>query len=255
MSLRFAVLGSGSRGNGTVVESGSTRVLVDCGFSLRETEQRLARLDCDPGDLSAVLVTHEHTDHVAGVSAFAIRHGLEIHATHGTLRASAIGPDAVAVQINGYSRFRIGDLDVVPYPVPHDARESCQFCFSDGRRRLGMLTDAGHITAHIIATLQGCDALFLEANHDPEMLREGPYHAALKRRVGGDYGHLSNHQAAGLLRKIDTERLQYLVAGHLSENNNSPGIATTVLAEALAWEPERVKLAGQADGHDWVEIH
>jgi phosphoribosyl 1,2-cyclic phosphodiesterase len=254
MSLRFSVLGSGSAGNAIIVEGGSTRVLVDCGFSLRETGRRLGRLECHPESLSAVLLTHEHSDHASGVERFAAHHGLPIYATYGTLRASTKAGTCGLMQIDGHTRFRIGDLQITPYPVPHDAREGCQFLFGGEGRQLGLLTDAGHVTAHMVSVLRRCDALFLEANHDARMLLGGPYPLALKRRVGGDYGHLSNNQAAALLREIDCTRLQHLVAGHLSQQNNTADLARSVLAEAMDWDPDCVKLADQDLGHGWVEI-
>jgi len=237
-----------------IVEGGTTRVLVDCGFSLRETCRRLSRLACRPEDLSAVLLTHEHGDHAAGVERFATHHGLPIYATYGTLRASVKKATGRDVQIDGHTRFNIGDLRITPYPVPHDAREGCQFHFGDGRRQFGVLTDAGHVTAHIVSVLRQCDALFLEANHDAQMLLRGPYPLALKRRVGGNYGHLSNGQAASLLHDVDCTRLQHVMAGHLSQQNNTPELVRTVFAEAMGWEPDQIKLADQDLGYGWVEI-
>lgn len=248
--MRFASLGSGSRGNAMLVEAGSTCVMVDCGFSISETEKRLTRLGRRPEDLSAILVTHEHGDHIRGVAPFARRHGIPVWMTHGT--AAALPPDAVLRELQpiaGYADFRVGDLHVQPYPVPHDAREPCQFLFRGDRHRLGLLTDCGSLTPHILATLQGCDALVLEFNHDPEMLAAGSYPPALKRRVGGDYGHLNNQQARRLLDQLEPGSLQQLVAAHLSEKNNAPERVHAELApfgDGLDYS-----LACQNGGFDW----
>ncbi|MEJ5210154.1 MAG: MBL fold metallo-hydrolase, partial [Burkholderiales bacterium] len=216
--MRFACLGSGSEGNALLVESGATRLLLDCGFNLRETAARLARLGRAPGDLSAILVTHEHGDHVRGVFRLAAKFGLPVWLSHGThLHLAAAGqlPEEFHL-FDTHHPFTVGDLLIQPFPVPHDAREPAQFVFSDGTRRLGVLTDVGRCTPHIEAMLDGVDALVLECNHDADLLAAGPYPPALKRRVAGDYGHLSNAAAAALLARLDTRRLQHIVAAHLS---------------------------------------
>ena len=161
--MRFASLGSGSEGNGLLVESGATRILVDCGFRLSETVRRLARLGLAPSDLAAVLVTHEHDDHVGGVARFARRYDLPVYLTYGTLVALGLRGSMMprVSLIDSHSPFAIGDLEVHPYPVPHDAREPSQFVFSDGDRRLGLLTDTGDSTPHIERMLSGIDALVL----------------------------------------------------------------------------------------------
>lgn len=252
--MQFASLGSGSRGNATLVEAGATLVMVDCGFSCRETERRMARLDRSPEQLSAVLVTHEHGDHVRGVPVLARKYGLPVWLTRGTRLLMQDDASLEIRYLDGHSCEELGDLEVQPYIVPHDAREPCQFAFSDGDRRFGMLTDTGRITAHIRESLDACDALLLECNHDTHMLAHGPYSSRLKARVGGPLGHLSNDQAAGLLAGIDTSRLQHLVAAHLSEQNNQPQLAREALAGALDCAPDRVEVAGQDTGTGWCVI-
>lgn len=249
--MRFASLGSGSRGNATLVESGSTLVMVDCGFSCRETEQRLARLGRSPEQLSGILVTHEHGDHLRGVPALARKYALPVWLSRGT--ALMLGEEVLPQRgyLDGHAGLSLGDLEVRPYTVPHDAREPCQFVFADGRHRLGLLTDTGRITAHIRECLDACDALLLECNHDSGLLAAGPYPAALKRRVGGPLGHLSNEQAASLLARIDTTRLQHVVAAHLSEQNNRPDLARNALADALGCAARWIGIAGQEDGLRW----
>ncbi len=236
--MRFASLGSGSRGNATLVEAGDTRLLVDCGYTLREFERRLAALEVAVEALSAILVTHEHSDHVRGVGPVARRHGIPVWTSAGTARAADLGdlPALRTFASNG-APFCIGDIEVTPCAVPHDAREPCQFVFAAASRRLGVLTDTGRATPHIVASLQGVDALLLECNHDTGMLATGPYPPTLRARVGGPFGHLSNGQAAELLQRLDHGRLSTLVAGHLSEKNNHPALAEAALlavSEALA---------------------
>jgi len=249
--MRFASLGSGSRGNATLVETASTLVMVDCGFSCRETERRMARLGRSPDELSALLVTHEHGDHIRGVPVLARKYGLPVWSTNGTglLLQEEVLP--ALHRFDAHAGMAFGDLEIHPYTVPHDAREPCQFVFSDGTLRLGVLTDTGRITAHICEALDRCDALLLECNHDPVMLAQGPYSSHLKARVGGPLGHLSNAQAAELLGRIDTTRLQHVVAAHLSDKNNHPELARDALAAALDCEPEWIAIAGQETGLDW----
>jgi phosphoribosyl 1,2-cyclic phosphodiesterase len=251
--MRFASLGSGSRGNATLVEQGETLLLIDCGFSLRETERRLLRLGRDPAQVSAVLVTHEHGDHISGVALFARRYGVPVWLSAGTHAACSNGIAGSQI-FNSHAAFAIGELEVTPYPVPHDAREPTQFVFGNGEHRLGVLTDAGSLTPHIERQLSACDALLLECNHDRAMLANGVYPPMLKVRVGGDYGHLSNDQAGTLLRRIDCSRLQHIVAAHLSDKNNTPQLAVAALATALDCSHDWIGVAHQDDGLDWREL-
>lgn len=249
--MRFASIGSGSRGNGTLVEAGDTCLLIDCGFSIVETTRRLARLGKSPEDLSAILVTHEHSDHIRGVAPLARRFGIPVWMTAGTALMARDCELPSVDWITPHEVFSIGEIEVMPYPVPHDAREPAQFVFSCGRFRLGLLTDVGCITEHICRSLDGVDGLILETNHDETMLSQGPYPPALKKRVGGRLGHLSNRQAGGLLRQIDTSRLQALVAAHISEKNNELVCARAALVAGLAQDPDWLVLANQEDGFDW----
>lgn len=252
--MRFALIGSGSKGNGTLIEHGQTRILIDCGFSLRETEMRLQRLGCDAGSLDAILVTHEHGDHIRGVGLLARRYKIPVWATRGTVNGSLPGDVPSLNLFDVHQSLAIGDVEIQPFPVPHDAREPCQFVISDGDRRLGLLTDTGSSTPHIHATLSGCDSLILECNHDPQMLAEGPYPDSLKRRVGGAWGHLSNQQAAQILSDIDTGKLDYLVAAHLSDKNNTPALACEALAQVLGCLPHEIDVACQEQGTDWRDV-
>jgi phosphoribosyl 1,2-cyclic phosphodiesterase len=254
--MRFAYLGSGSRGNAAIVESGDTRILLDCGFTLRETEARLARLGLDADALSGVLLTHEHSDHMSGIGPLARRYGLPVWMTRGTGRAIAnrAGTLPDVRHFDPHENFEIGDLQLHPFPVPHDALEPAQFVFSDGDVRLGVLTDIGRPTAHVESMLSGCDALALECNHDRAMLARGPYPQSLKTRIGGGEGHLDNDSAAELLGRIDSTRLQHLIAVHLSETNNLPTLAQAALAGALGCGADFVQVADQEAGLSWQGI-
>lgn len=253
MAIRFASLGSGSKGNGTLVESGDTCVLVDCGFSIRETERRLARLGRSPADLQGVLLTHEHTDHSRGVLPLARKYRLPLIASHGSLGAVAGDGVMEAREIRDRQPFVIGGLVVEPVTVPHDAREPLQFIFVANGRRVGILTDLGAITPHVVSHFGGCDGLLLEANHDVEMLRDGPYPPALKRRVGGSWGHLNNHQSAQLLAQMDRSRLQTLVLGHISQQNNAQGRVAEAVAP-FARDIPNLHYACQDQGFDWQVV-
>ena len=254
--MRFASLGSGSEGNGLVVEAGGSRLLIDCGFGVRDAAARLARLGIEPGSLSAILVTHEHADHVGGVPAFAARHGIPVWLTFGTL--DVVGERFARTErvygFDSHDAFAIGDLEVWPFPVPHDAREPVQFVVGDGQHRLGVLTDLGVSTPHVEASLSGCDALVLECNHDAGMLADGDYPYPLKQRIAGRLGHLDNEAAAALLASLDTSRLRHVVAAHLSQQNNTPERARAALARALNCTPDWIGIADQADGFGWRDI-
>ena len=252
--MRFAVLGSGSRGNATLVESGSTRVMVDCGFSLREIERRLAQLACEAKDVNAILLTHEHSDHIKGVGALARKYAIPVWATRGTVNNDLLGEIPELNHFDTEHAFAIDELEISSFPVPHDAREPCQFVFSDGAARFAILTDTGSITVHIEQMLSSCEAIMLECNHDRGMLQSGAYPQSLKDRVAGPYGHLSNAQAAELLTRIDTSRLRHVVAAHLSEKNNAPHLASAALGEALNCEAEWIGLAEQDNCMPWRTV-
>jgi phosphoribosyl 1,2-cyclic phosphodiesterase len=265
MSMRFSSLGSGSEGNALLVEVGQTQVLMDCGFGLQDTHTRLARLGVSPEQLSGIVVTHEHGDHISGVARLARKFNLPVWLTHGTLRSTenicpgtrqtkAFAGIANIHEIDPQLAFVIGDIEIIPYPVPHDAAEPVQFVFSDGVRRLGVLTDTGCSTAHIEQTLSGCHALVLECNHDIEMLMNSDYPYSLKQRVGGRFGHLNNQESAGILAKLDVSKLQHLIAAHLSRKNNTPELAVRALSVAAKCEESWVGVATQEEGFAWREI-
>ncbi|HZP85426.1 MAG TPA: MBL fold metallo-hydrolase [Burkholderiales bacterium] len=254
--MRFAVLGSGSQGNALVVEGGRTRLLLDCGFSVSETVRRLQRLGLSAEDLTAVLVTHEHDDHIGGVARLARKFRLPVWLTPGTLRG--LSPLFEGVEhvhmIEGYTSFCIGELEIAPFPVPHDAREPAQYVFSDGVRKLGVLTDIGCSTILVTRMLSGCDAIVLECNHCPELLSTSEYPLSLKQRIAGRYGHLDNPAAAALLASLDQRKLKHVIAAHLSENNNRPLLAQMALASALGCNAQWVGVADQSTGLGWRDL-
>lgn len=256
--MKFASLGSGSEGNALLIstQSGTTKttVMLDCGFGIRETERRLERLHIMPDDLSGIIVTHEHQDHVGGVFKFARRHRLPVWLTFGTYQATRERCEDVEIRFcRDGELFAIGDLELSPYTVPHDAREPVQYVASNGALSLGVLTDAGHATPHLIAALAACDALMLECNHDRQMLRDSTYPPSLKQRIGGDYGHLSNQTAAEILSALDKSRLKRIVGAHLSLKNNTPELARAALTDVVTDRID-VAIACQEEGFGWVSV-
>ncbi|MSP86431.1 MAG: MBL fold metallo-hydrolase [Methylotenera sp.] len=256
--MRFASLGSGSAGNSLLVKVHHTVLMLDCGFSVKETASRLARLNVEPSALTGIVITHEHDDHAGGAFKFAAKYKIPVWLTYGTLKmVGRYMPNQHDIQFNvidSHSAFTIHDIQVQPYPVPHDAREPIQCVFSDGNHSLGVLTDVGRSTPYIEEQLSGCKALVLECNHDASMLQAGPYSWALKQRVGGDLGHLENSASAKILSKLDNSQLQHIVAAHLSVKNNTPTLAKTALARVLGCDADWVGIADQAVGFDWRVI-
>ena len=231
-----------------------TCVLIDLGFTLKETLKRLKRLEFEPDSIDAILVTHEHADHIHGVAGFARKFGTPVYLTPGTYREEYMGQLPSLNRINCHLPFAVDTMRVTPVAVPHDAKEPCQYVVATGQFSVGVLTDLGHITPHVEACYRECDALLLECNHDTEMLVTGPYPYPLKQRVGGEYGHLNNQQAAALLSKINLERLQHLVISHVSEQNNRPELAERELEKYLgSWEGS-VIVADQDKGVDWINL-
>jgi phosphoribosyl 1,2-cyclic phosphodiesterase len=252
VTLRFVSLGSGSRGNASLVEFGSTLLMIDCGLPCKIVEERLATVGRQPRDITAILVTHEHNDHAHGVATFARRHNTPVWMTPGT--ASAMPTITRVHHLSCHRELTIGDLEVQPFPVPHDAREPCQFTFGAAGRRLGMLTDAGYVTPHMYERLSACDALALECNHDLDSLHRGPYPEALKARVASRFGHLNNSQTTELLRRLDAARVQWVIGLHLSERNNTPDHVRAALQPALEHARYPLHLATQDTPSTWLAL-
>jgi phosphoribosyl 1,2-cyclic phosphodiesterase len=258
--MRFSSLGSGSSGNATLVEAGDparpTRLLVDCGFSLRELGRRLALRGVEPAQIDAVFVTHEHGDHVGCALTLARRHGVRLCMSAGTWAAlrQDVEPAGLHLLACG-DTLDVGALQLKPFAVPHDAREPLQLRVHDGQHHLGLLTDLGEVTDAVAQALAGCDALLLETNHDREMLISGPYPWVLKRRISGRFGHLENSLSAALLQRLHHGGLRHVVAAHLSRQNNSPELAAQALATALGTGTQDIIVADPALGCGWLDLH
>jgi phosphoribosyl 1,2-cyclic phosphodiesterase len=316
--MRMTVLASGSKGNSTVISSSRTRVLVDAGLSCRELLRRMALAGEDPSTLDAILITHEHIDHVAGLAVLARRLGIPVYLTEPTHRAwvrmvtprttmtyakwlehvqqekearpaaSAQGnldlaaeaapgssadnlcePETPATKSNpahlpaveyfhSGTSFCIGDLDITPFTIPHDAADPCGFVFSAEGIRMAVVTDLGYMPPNVKAALKRIDALLLESNHDLEMLRDGPYPWSVKQRVLSRVGHLSNHATAEFLSNDYDGGATYIVLGHLSESNNAPELARIAAEQALGNHPtllgNRVLLAMQSAPLDPITL-
>ena len=256
--LRFASLASGSKGNCLVAEVGSTRLLIDCGLNLRDTERRLGRLGLAGADIDAIVVTHEHGDHACGVFDFAAAHGATVYLTYGclvALKAEGKVLEGVKTRIlESKEPFAIDGMEVRPFTVPHDAREPVQYVVSDGAARLGVLTDIGVSTAHVETMLSGLDALVLECNYDADMLWGGSYPKWLKERIAGPLGHLDNRESERLLAALDRSKLKHLLGAHLSQQNNRPELARAALARAMGCEESWIGLATQEEGFGWRDL-
>ena len=256
--LRFRSLASGSSGNATLIEGSDglhrTRVLVDCGLGLRQLIARLAVEGIGPADLDGIFITHEHGDHIGCAPMLVARYGVPLWTSAGTAQYAAFaGLESALNLVRDGQVFAIGGLQLHPFTVPHDAREPLQLRCTDGDRVLGLMTDIGHVTGHALAALAGCHALVLESNHDVELLAQSRYPDFLKRRVGGQHGHLSNVQAAAALGALHHDRLNTVVAAHLSERNNRPELVSRVFAAVLGCGEADVLLA-ERHGRGWLDV-
>lgn len=249
---RFASLGSGSRGNGTVVEIGGETILVDCGFTLKQAESRLGALGLRPADLSAIVVTHEHSDHIGGVGALAYKYAIPVFASYGTLQAARKSAAVIGSAISAHSAFEIGEVAVQPVVVPHDAREPTQFVFHHEKVSIGVVSDLGCVTPFVIEQFSGLDGLLMESNYDPNMLAKGRYPERVKRRIAGDLGHLSNAQAVEFLAAVAHPEL-VVVVGHVSEENNHPDLLTDAFRSQQSGV-RSLQFATQDEGAQWQEI-
>lgn len=256
--LRFRSLASGSSGNATLIEGSDglhrTRVLVDCGLGLRQLIARLAVEGIGPADLDGIFITHEHGDHIGCAPMLVARYGVPLWTSAGTAQYAAFaGLESALNLVRDGQVFAIGGIQFHPFTVPHDAREPLQLRCTDGDRVLGLMTDIGHVTGHALAALAGCHALVLESNHDVELLAQSRYPDFLKRRVGGQHGHLSNVQAAAALGALRHDRLNTVVAAHLSERNNRPELVSRAFAAVLGCGEADVLLA-ERHGRGWLDV-
>jgi len=257
--LRFRSLGSGSSGNATLIEAGSgirtSRVLVDCGFGIRHLEARLQRAGLEACDIDALFITHEHGDHIGCAHSFSRRHGTTVWMSEGTWMASgARDYEGRLFFARDGEPIAVGELMLQPFTVPHDAREPLQLRCTDGARHLGVLTDLGHATPHVLAQLSGLDSLLLEFNHDTGMLAVSSYPPFLKQRVGGKWGHLSNDAAAAIAAALCHGAIRHLVAAHLSEQNNRPEIVRLAMAQVLGANADEMLTANAAEGTPWLDV-
>lgn len=237
-----------------MVQTGRTTLLVDCGFTMKETIARLHHLGLTPGDIDAVLLTHEHGDHVKGVGPLSRKFALPIWCTYGTYRQTRDNRFTSVRLFHAHEPFAIGDCEVDPFPTPHDAAESCQFVFSAGNTRFASVTDLGVCTPHVVQKLEKINGLVIECNYDRDMLANGPYPASLQTRIRSNYGHLGNEQAGELLRQIDHPELQCILLGHLSEQNNSDAVAMTTVHGFLDTALERVHVLAQHRCSPWFDV-
>ncbi len=235
--MKVTILGSGSRGNAVLIESDGVRLLVDAGFSGKDLARRLASVEVDPGSISALLITHDHSDHTRGMGVAARRWGLPLYMTD---RTRAVCRDLLdgSEAVHAYStegEVEIGGLVVTPFLTVHDAVDPVAVTVTERAtgEKLGIATDLGRATATVRHALQRCDMLVLESNHDEILLRESPYPWSVKARIGGSHGHLSNRAAAELVRELHHEGLCAVVLAHLSEQANDPGLARDTIADAL----------------------
>jgi phosphoribosyl 1,2-cyclic phosphodiesterase len=235
--VTLTVLGSGSSGNASVISDGETRILLDCGFSARETARRMALVGLDPSAVTAVLVTHEHGDHVSGVPVFARRFHVPIFLSEGTARASTLPAEKGCDlhRVHAGETIALGTLKVTAFKTSHDAAEPLGYVFeaADGAR-LGVATDTGVVTGELLEALAGCEVVGLETNHDPDMLENGPYPYFLRKRIAGSQGHLSNQAAAAALERLAHDGLRRVVGMHVSQQNNLPRLATAALSACIA---------------------
>ena len=255
--LRFKSLGSGSTGNATLVEATGLRprrLLVDCGLGIRQLSVRLAQAGLADGDIDAIFITHEHSDHIGCARQFARRHRVPVWMSRGTQEGIGLPDfDGLLNTARDGEAIDLGELQLMPFTVPHDAREPLQLTCTDGASKLGLLTDLGHATTHLLAHLAHCDALLLECNHDSELLAQSVYPPFLKRRVGGMYGHLSNAAAGEIARSVAHGGLKQLVAAHLSQQNNRPELARLAMLEALGSATE-IMVADAGAGTHWLDV-
>ncbi len=252
--MRCTMLASGSKGNCVVIEGRSGAILIDAGLSAKECLARMGRTGIDPDTIEALLVTHEHTDHIRGVDVLARKRDIPVHATEGTLTDFLGFRRTSAKAIAHYTchdgeRFMVCDFSIEPFSTSHDAAEPCGFIVAEGDLRIGYCTDTGILTPHMHELLRHCDGIVLESNHCPDMLANGPYPESLKRRIRSKRGHLSNPDAGACLRDFGKDVPRVILA-HLSEINNTPDKALGSARDGLGlfFEQERVVVATQDGG-------
>lgn len=249
--MRYASLGSGSQGNATLIDAGGGMILLDCGFSRRTLLQRLESLDVMADELCAIVVTHEHLDHVKGVQAVAQSLSIPIYSSFGTARKMNWLAHPLWHCLHHEQPIELGDILIKPYLVPHDAQEPLHYVFESKGKKLGVLSDLGFVTPHLLDAFQQCHGLQIEANHDVQMLKNGPYPISLQKRVASNYGHLNNQQCAQFVKKVCWSGLAKLSVGHISEKNNSQQLVNDVISEAVSNTNLKPQILTQSQPSDW----
>ncbi|MBW2471925.1 MAG: MBL fold metallo-hydrolase [Deltaproteobacteria bacterium] len=245
-NLAICVLASGSKGNSIYISDGSTAILIDAGLSARELKHRIKSRGLNPGDLNAILVTHEHSDHIQAVSVLSRQLKLPVYLSRNIEKKVSRRNRLYEIRaFNSGSTFRIDNLAVQPFAVSHDATDPVGFTIGQNGSRIGVATDLGTVTAHVKENLKHCQLLILEANHDPHMLTNGPYPWYLKRRIQSSSGHLSNEQSKYLLMELQHEGLEHVILAHLSQTNNAPQKVLTEVSAALTRSKPRLTVASQ----------
>lgn len=245
--LSVCILASGSKGNAIYISDGTTALLIDAGLSGVEIERRLEAHNLDPRDIDAMIVSHEHADHIRGVGILSRRFDLPVYLSEKTGEEArpTIGKIKEMRAFDCGQPFKVNTLNVEPFSIAHDAEDPAGFTISCNGRKIGIATDLGIATALVKQNLKGCDLLILEANHDPEMLMNGPYPWPLKQRIKGRTGHLSNQASGALLSELKHDRLQHVILAHLSETNNTPDKALREAGPALDGCQARIHVAAQ----------
>lgn len=242
MAMRMTILASGSRGNATVLSSSNSSILVDAGISCKETLKRMKAAGEDPQKLTAILISHEHNDHVTGLEVLARKLRVPVYITEATYhvwRRSTRDSEGKPVKLERLEHFcagrsfSIGDITVNPFTTPHDAVDPCGFTFRADGIKFGIVTDLGYMSANVKDALRGCDGLMIESNHDLEMLRSGPYPWMVKQRIMNKKGHLSNTALAEFFEHDYDARAEFLVLAHISEHNNHPELVRETAYKAL----------------------
>ena len=256
--MRFCCLGSGSEGNSLVVETDfltKTKILVDCGLKFNVLEERLSDQEVSASDLDGIFITHEHGDHIRSAAKFARTYEIPIFMTHGSFYASRDNFEKIKSLffLRSDKIIVLNGLKILPFSVPHDAREPVALVFQDSKHRLGILTDTGSITPHITETLSKLDGIILEFNYDTNLLKKSSYPPRLKKRISSQFGHLSNKAAANLLKDIYHEKMQVIVAAHLSQKNNTPELVDYFLQTALL-DSVKTIIAGQSEPTGWINL-
>jgi phosphoribosyl 1,2-cyclic phosphodiesterase len=264
--MRLIVLGSGSSGNVLYIESGATSVLVDVGLSAKETARRMSEAGLDPTKLSAVVITHEHTDHVKGIRVFSSAAQVPVFMSEATRAQCKFPDDGEKIlwgeTIASSEPFQIGSLNFYPFAIPHDGVDTFAFTVESDRVKVGVVTDLGYITQLVAERLRGSTLVLIESNHDRDMLKVGPYPWSVKQRIASNTGHLSNDETARWIREDFDGRAEYLVLGHLSRHCNHPELARLSALQALDCHgplffpraEERVKIALPDRASEWFEL-